>query len=288
MAKKHQAGMANRRSKAGDFLMFFILLLLGAFMLLPMLFSLIQSLKPMSEMYQFPPKFYTLRPTLDSYRSVFSLMSSMWVPFSRYLFNSLFVTVAATGMHLLFAAMAAYPLAKHQFPGKDFIFGSIMLALMFVSQVLFVPSFIINVKLGFLDTYYAYIFPSVGASIGLFLLRQFMMQLPDALLEAARIDGASEYLTFFKIVLPNVKPAIYTVAIFQFVGVWNGTPQDMVYTESLKIVRVALDQIGKSDANARYGPAMAASVLLMIPPVVVFLLFQRNVVETMTQAGIKG
>lgn len=286
--KRSKAGMKERRSRIGNFIIFSFILLLGLFMALPLIYCVIQSIKPANELFQFPPKFFVSRPTLSNYSEMFQIMSNLWVPFSRYIFNSLLIAVLGTLLHVLFASMAAYPLAKHNFPGKNFIFAVIMLGLMFVSQVTFVPSFILIAKLHILNTYFAYLFPHIGMAIGLFLMKQFISQLPDALIEAAKIDGASEYRTFFQIILPNVKPAIMTIAIFQFVHLWNNIPQDVVYNESLKIVRVALAQIAQSDAFARYGSGMAASVILMLPPIIVFLLLQKKVVETMTFAGIKG
>ncbi|MBD5460853.1 MAG: carbohydrate ABC transporter permease [Lachnospiraceae bacterium] len=280
-------GMDNRRSKIGNGFVIFLLLLLGAFMAFPLYYTVIQSLKPSEELFQFPPRLYVLRPTGEHYTELLQLMSNMWVPFSRYLFNTLFVTFAGTIFHVLFAGMAAYPLAKHKFPGRDFLFAVILLGLMFVGQVTFLPTYIIISKLGMLNTYWAYIAPSVGASLGLFLMKQFIEQLPDSLLEAARIDGASEWRTCFKIVFPNIKPAVLTVFIFQFVNIWNGLSKELVYDEQLKVVKVALEQISASNAYARMGSGMAGSVLLMIPPIVIFILMQRNVVETMTCAGLK-
>ncbi len=274
---KRKMGMDNRRSKIGNGFVVVLLLLLGAFMAFPLYYTLIQSLKPSEELFQFPPRLYVLRPTLEHYTELSQLMSNMWVPFSRYLFNTLFVTLAGTVFHVLFAGMAAYPLAKHKFPGRDALFAVILLGLMFVGQVTFLPSFIIIAKLHMLNTYWAYICPSIGASLGLFLIKQFIEQIPDALIEAARIDGAKEWRVYFRIVMPNI----------QFVNIWNGLSKELVYDEQLKVVKVALEQVSASNAYARMGSGMAGSVLLMIPPIVVFILMQRNVVETMTFAGMK-
>lgn len=285
--RKKKMGMDNRRSKIGNGFVIFLLLILGAFMAFPLYYTLIQSLKPSEELFQFPPRLYVIRPTGEHYTELLQLMSNMWVPFSRYLFNTLFVTFMGTIFHVLFAGMAAYPLAKHNFPGRDVLFAVILLGLMFVGQVTFLPTYIIISKLGMLNTYWAYIAPSIGASLGLFLMKQFIEQLPDSLLEAARIDGASEWRTCFRIVFPNIKPAVLTVFIFQFVNIWNGLSKELVYDEQLKVVKVALEQISASNAYARMGSGMAGSVLLMIPPIVIFVLMQRNVVETMTCAGLK-
>lgn len=287
MARKKKMGMENRRSKFGNGVTIFLLLVLGFLMAFPLYYTLIQSLKPSEELFQFPPRLYVIRPTTEHYTELFQLMSNMWVPFSRYLFNTLFVSLLGTVLHVILAGMAAYPLAKHKFPGKDALFALILLGLMFVGQVTFLPTFIIIAKLSLLNTYWAYLLPSIGASLGLFLMKQFIEQLPDALLEAARIDGSNEWRIFFRIVLPNVKPATLTVFIFQFVNIWNGLSKELVYDEQLKVVKVALEQISSSNVYARMGSGMAGSVLLMIPPIVIFIITQRNVVETMTFAGIK-
>ncbi len=284
---RKKLGLANRRSRIGNGFVIFLLLLLGAFMAFPLYYTLIQSLKPSEELFQFPPRLYVLRPTLEHYTELFQLMSNMWVPFSRYLFNTLFVAILGTVLHVLLAGMAAYPLAKHHFPGRDGLFNIILLGLMFVGQVTFLPTFIIISKLNMLNTYWAYLLPSIGASLGLFLMKQFIEQLPESILEAARLDGASEWRIYFQLVLPNIKPAVLTVFIFQFVNIWNGLSKELVYDEQLKVVKVALEQVSASNAYARMGSGMAGSVLLMIPPIIIFILMQRNVVETMTFAGMK-
>lgn len=284
---RKKLGMANRRSRIGNGFVIFLLLLLGAFMAFPLYYTLIQSLKPSEELFQFPPRLYVVRPTLEHYTELFQLMSNMWVPFSRYLFNTLFVAIVGTCAHVLLAGMAAYPLAKHHFPGRNGLFNTILLGLMFVGQVTFLPTFIIISKLNMLNTYWAYLLPSIGASLGLFLMKQFIEQLPESLLEAARLDGASEWRIYFQLVLPNIKPAVLTVFIFQFVNIWNGLSKELVYDEQLKVVKVALEQISASNLYARMGSGMAGSVLLMVPPIVIFILMQRNVVETMTFAGMK-
>lgn len=284
---KKKLGIDNRRSKIGNGLVIFLLLLLGAFMAFPLYYTVIQSIKPSEELFQFPPRLYVIRPTEEHYTELFQLMSNLWVPFSRYLFNTLFVSILGTVLHVVLAGMAAYPLAKHNFPGKDALFAIILLGLMFVGQVTFLPSFIIIAKLNLLNTYWAYILPNIGVSLGLFLMKQFIEQLPDSLIEAARIDGSSEWKIYFRIIFPNVKPAVLTVFIFQFVNIWNGLSKELVYDEQLKVVKVALEQVSASNAYARMGSGMAGSVLLMIPPIVVFILMQRNVVETMTFAGMK-
>lgn len=285
--RKKRMGVDQRRSKVGNAFVITIIVLLGTFMAFPLFYTVLQSIKPSEELFQFPPKLYVMRPTLDSYRELLQLMSNLWVPFSRYLFNTLLIAFAGTFFHVLLAGMAAYPLAKHNFPGKNLIFAIILLGLMFVGQVTFLPTFVIISKFGMLNTYWAYLCPTIGTSLGLFLIKQFIEQIPDSLLEAARIDGATEWRIYFKIIVANIKPAILTVIIFQFVNIWNGLSKELVYDEQLKAVKVALDQVSASSVYARMGSGMAGSVLLMIPPILVFIVLQKNVVETMTFAGMK-
>lgn len=287
-ALRTKAGVKARRSYTGNFLMFAFIGLLAVLSALPLIYTFMNSIKPIDELFQFPPKFSVARPTLDSYRELYQLSSTMWVPLSRYLFNTLFVAAAGTLLHALFASMAAYPLAKHRFPGKNVLFSIIVMGLMFVPAVTFMPLFVIMSETKLLNTYAALIFPGIGVSLGLFLMKQFIEQLPDAILEAARIDGASEFRTFFKIILPNATPALMTVILFQFTQMWNFTQADLVFGESLKVLRAALDQIvPKGDPILRAGAGSAASVILMLPPILLFILLQRKVVETMTFAGIK-
>ncbi len=286
--RRGKVSMKRRRSKTGNFFMFLGIFLLAAFMAFPLYYTVIQSLKPIEEIFRFPPTLYVNRPTLDNYGEMFRILANMWVPLSRYLFNTMMIAVLGTGLHVILAGMAAYPLAKHKFPGRNLIFAIIMLGLMFVPQVTFVPSFIIISKLGMLNTYWAQLLPTIGVSLGLFLMRQFMEQLPDAMMEAAKIDGAGEFRICFQIIFPSVKPAIVTVIIFQFINLWNLSGGDVVYNEELKTLTQAMSQISAANAYARYGPSMAAAVIMMLPPILIFVLLQRQVIETMTSAGIKG
>lgn len=282
-----KAGIRSRRSLFGNIIVFGFVALLGLFSALPFLFAVLTSFKPIDELMQFPPRFTIARPTLSNYGDLFQLATNMWVPLFRYLFNTATVAVVGTVFHVVFASMAAYPLAKHRFPGRNAIFAVIVMALMFVPQVTFIPQFVLMAELNLVNTYAALILPWIGASLGLFLMKQFIEQIPDAILEAARIDGAGEFTSFFRIVWPNTKPAIMTVVIFQFINLWNYSPKELVYSESIKVFRMALEQIVAGDPIARMGAGAAASVILMLPPIIVFVLLQRKVVETMTFAGIK-
>jgi ABC-type glycerol-3-phosphate transport system permease component len=274
------------RSAGGTVLIFIILGLFGAFMATPMIYAVVQAFKPPEEIFIFPPRFYVVSPTLKNFTMIGKLSNSLWVPFSRYLFNSVFVSIAGTAGNVLLASMAAYPLAKHDFPGRKMLFRLVTVALLFNGGVMSLAQYIIMARLGFINTYWALILPSAASTMGLFLMRQFMLQIQDALLEAARIDGAGEYRIFFTVVMPMVKPAWLTQILFAFQGIWGMTGGNFIYSENLKLFPTALDQI-KSGGIARSGVGSAASLIMIIPPVIMFIITQSNIMETMAHSGIK-
>ena len=275
------------RSRLGNVMVWIVLIVAGLFMSVPLIYAVTASLKPFEEIFLFPPKLYVINPTWDNYTALFSLTGELTVPFSRYLFNSFFIAVATTVIQIIFASMAAYPLAKGDFPGKNIIFNVIVFSLMFVSQVTFMPQYILMAKLQLLNTWWSLLLPTVGSSMGLFLMKQFMEQIPYAIIESARLDGAGEGRIVFSLVFPNVKPAWLTLAIFTFQGMWNTTGSAYLFDEDIKLLPTALAQITQSNATARMGVGMATTVILMIPPILFFILSQSNVVKTMAFAGIK-
>ena len=276
------------RSLGGNIAVWILLLLTGAFLALPLVYALVSSLKPFSEIFIFPPRFFVKNPTLDNFVDLFILCANSWVPFSKYLFNSVFIAVATTFLCVVFSSMCAYPLAKNQFPGKKFIFNLVVVSLMFVSQVTFLPQYIIIAKMNLIDTYWALILPPLGGTMGVFLMKQFMEQIPTPILEAARIDGYNEFSIFAKIIMPNVKPAWMTLIIFTFQGVWNNAgTQSYVFSEDLRTLPTMLSQIVSSNTMARVGTGAAATVFLMLPPILLFVFLQRSVEETMAFAAIK-
>ena len=274
------------RSRAGNILLFILLFLIGCFMTLPLVYSIVNAFKPMEEFFVFPPKFYVVNPTTENFVDLFSLTSNLWVPFSRYIFNSLFVSITATFGNLLLAVNAAYVLAKHTFRGKSIVWGIIIVAIMFSTKIMMIPQYLIYSKIGIIDTHWVIILPALGMTIGVFLLKQFMENVPNAILESARIDGAGEFRICWKIVVPAVKPAMITLLIFVFQAVWTNTGSNLLYSEELKVLPTILMQIGTS-GMARAGTTAAASLLLLIPPVVFFVIAQSQIIETMTNSGIK-
>ena len=275
------------RSAGGNFLVALFLLLLGAFMLLPIYYTVVNSLKPIHELFLFPPRLYVTSPTLDNFRGLIRIQGQAPVPFERYAFNSLFVTVAATGGFMLAASMAAYPLAKHRFPGKKVILQLVVFAILFRTEVTAVPQYILMVKTRLIDTYAALILPALATSFGVFLMTQFAEGIPEEILESARIDGSKEIPLFFRMVLPMVRPAWLTLGIFTFTSVWSTTGTQFIYSEELKMLPAMLAQIGGAGLS-RAGVSAAVSVLLMVPPVVMFLFCQRSVIETMAHSGLKS
>ena len=274
------------RSHFGNFLIFAMLVLVGIFMGLPLYYSVIQSLKPVEERFIFPPRFYVVNPTSVNYSQLFQLVSDLTVPFSRYLFNSVFISIASTGVGVLIGAMAAYPFAKKKFPGKNMMWKLIMMTLLFSGGVTGLPAYIIKAKLGLLNTYWVLILPSLASTLHMFLLRQFMLQIPDSLLDAAKLDGANDFVIFMNVIMPNVKPAWMTVMVLSFTNIWNTGSAGVIFKEELKLLPTALSQIS-AGGIARSGASAAASVLLMIPPIVSFVLTQSKMLQTMAHSGIK-
>ena len=275
------------RSIGGNILVFLLLLICGAFMVLPLYLTVVNAFKPLSELFIFPPRFYVVNPTMDNFSDMMTLIQAMRVPFERYLFNSVFITVAGTVIYILLASVAAYPLAKHRFRGKTLFVNLVIWAMLFRPEVLAIPQYIIIANLNWLNSYLAVIVPALASSMGVFLMRQFMEAfIPNSLLEAAKIDGAGEWRILRSIVMPMVKPAWLTLAIFTFQSLWTQTGSTFIYNEEMKVLPTALGQIS-SGGIARAGVSSAVALFLLIPPVVLFLFSQKSVIETMSHSGIK-
>ena len=275
------------RSAGGDTGITIMLTALGLFMFVPMYYVIIQSLKPLDELFMFPPRFYVIKPTLENFGDLFTLMGDSWVPFSRYIFNTVFITICGTLGNLIFASMAAYSLAKLRFPGRNAIFQLIVTSLMFHSTVNAVTHFIILSSFGWIDTYLSVIIPSMATTMGLYLMKQFMeSSVPDTVLESARLDGASEFRTYLTIAMPMVKPAWLTLMIECFKSLWNSGSSIYIHSEELKTFNYAIQQI-ISGGIARSGAGAASTVVMMAVPITVFVLNQSQIIETMGSSGMK-
>ena len=275
------------RSAGGDTGITIVLTILGLFMFLPMYYVVIQSFKPLDELFMFPPRFYVINPTFDNFTDLVTLMSDSWVPFSRYIFNTVFLTICGTLGNLVFASMAAYSLAKLRFPGRNAIFQIIVMSLMFHSTVNQVTHFIILSSFGWIDTYLSIIVPSMATTMGLYLMKQFMeTSVPDTVLESARLDGASEFRTYLTIAMPMVKPAWLTLIVYSFQGLWNTGSTIYIYSEQLKTFSYAIGQI-LAGGIVRAGAGAASTVVMMIVPILVFIISQSRILETMATSGMK-
>ncbi|QGH33490.1 ABC transporter permease subunit [Gracilibacillus salitolerans] len=267
-------------------LLFLFLAVFGMFMALPLVYAVNNAFKPLDELFIFPPRFFVRNPTLDNFYDLVAVMGDSWVPISRYFFNTILITVFGTGGHIIFASMAAYPLAKYKFPGSKVIFQIVILALMFSPHVTAIPNYLVMSGLGWIDSYLSLIIPAMAFPLGLFLMKQFMEQIPDAMLEAAKIDGASEFHIFWKIVMPNVKPAWLTLLILQFPILWGTNGGNFIYSEELKTLNYALEQITEAGI-ARAGVGAAVALILMSVPIILFIVSQSKVIETMSSSGMK-
>lgn len=283
---KYKKKVRVSRSKWGSALLFLVLLVFGAFSAYPLIMTASNAFKPLDELFLFPPRLFPRNVTFDNFRDLSDLMGNSWIPFSRYFFNTIFITAVGTVGHVIIASMAAYPLAKYNFPGKKVLFALVVYSLMFAPQVTSIPNYIIISGIGLVDTSWAIILPAIGSSLGLYLMKQFMEQVPMDLIESAKIDGASEYRIFWQIVMPLVKPAWLTLVILLFQRLWATDGGTFLFSEELKPLSYALRQIAQGSIE-RQGTIAAVSFIMMIVPVGFFILSQSRVVETFSTSGMK-
>ena len=275
------------RSAGGDFGITIFLIILGVIMFLPLYYVVIQSFKPLDELFYYPPKFYVINPTWDNFTSLFTLMSESWVPFSRYIFNTVFITFCGTLGNLVLSSLCAYALSKIPFPGRKFFFQLVEKSLMIGSTVGSIITFIIISWLGLMDNYLAIILPAWSSTLGLYLMKNFMdSNVTTSILESARLDGAGEFRTFWSIAMPMVKPAWLTLIIYSFQGLWNSGASIFIHSEELKTLNYAMTQI-LTAGIARSGASAASGVIMMVVPIVVFIISQSKIIETMGSSGMK-
>lgn len=275
------------RSKGGNVVYFSLLALAGLFTLLPMIYMVVTSLKPLDELLIFPPRFFVQRPTFSNYSALPALLSSMKIPLSRYIFNSVFISVIVTFFQIIIGSMAAFVLSKHRIRGAAIFFLIVQFSLLYNGQTLAIPQYVIFSQLKIINTYWVYILPALQSSLSVFLFKQYIDDsIPPPLLEAAKIDGANLFQVYWQIVMPNIKPAWMTVSLFGFQAIWSIQPAGTIFDESLRALPSILSQISVGGI-ARAGSSMAASVILMLPPVLIYIISQSRVMETMSSAGIK-
>lgn len=282
--RKH--AVVLNRSVGGDLSITILLAIFGLFMFLPVYYLIITAFKPIGEMFLTPPNFYVIKPTLQNFIDLFASMTSTWVPISRYIFNTVFISLGATVGCLIIGSMAAYAISKVHFPGANAIFQMIVYSLMISSTVTGIAHFIIFVGLGWLNTYTISIVPIWASTLGLYLMKNFIdSTIHDSMIEAARIEGASEFRIYLTLVMPLVKPAWLTLMITVFQQVWNVGASSYVYSENLKTFDNAINSI--ISASGTQGAGAAATVIMMSVPMIVFIISQSKIVETMGSSGMK-
>ena len=278
----------NNRSRVMDGAIFLFLAFGAFFMGMPLILAVSSAFKPLDEFWLFPPTILPIHPTLRNFSDLFTIMSNSLVPFTRYLYNTVFITLVGTFGHVMIASMCAYALAKFRFKGKNLIFSAVVLSLMFSGAVTGIPNFMIMQFLGFVDTHLAIIIPAIGASLGLYLMKQFMEQIPDTYIESARVEGAMEIQIFWRIVMPMVKPAWLTLTVLSVQALWNTGASVFIFQEELKPLGFAVSQIMAGSAGvARAGVGAAVGVVMMSVPIVTFLVTQSGIIETMGSSGLK-
>ncbi len=264
---------------------------MAVFMLLPLVYIFNHAFKPLHELFLFPPTFIVRDPTWQNFVELMSLTQSTFVPVSRYLFNSIVVTLITTAGMVITGALCAYPLSKHKFPGSKLVFSLIMISILIVPTVIQIPSYVVVQSLGIFNTYLGHVLPVIAMPVGVFLMKQFMDQVPDEILEAAKIDGATELGIFMKVVVPIVMPAVATITILAFQGAWSNAATSQMYMqdESMKTLPFYMSTLTANLANsvARQGAAAAGALIMFLPQLIIFLFFQGKVIKTMAHSGIK-
>ncbi|MGI8315905.1 carbohydrate ABC transporter permease [Halobacillus mangrovi] len=292
MASFHGTKINPDRFHKSQLKFYFILIPIAILMIIPIVYIFSHAFKPIDELFAYPPRFFVQKPTLQNFQDLASNTNATGVPMSRYLFNSIVVTLIVVFLTVLISTMAGYVFSKKNFKFKKTIFEINTIALMFVPAAVVIPRYLLIDEVGLLDTFFAHIFPLLAMPVGLFLVKQFIDQIPDELLEAARIDGANDFHIFFKIIVPLVKPAIATIAILAFQAVWNNAETSTLFVddENLKtfaffMSTLASDTGGNSVAGQ--GMAAAASLIMFVPNLIIFIFLQSKVMNTMAHSGIK-
>ncbi len=263
---------------------------IALFMLMPLLYIFNHAFKPFDELIEYPPRFFVQRPTLDNFAELFQTATTTGIPVSRYLFNSVVITLLVVFLSIFLATITGFALSKLKFHIKGPLLQINTLAMMFVGAAVVIPRYIIIEQLGLIDSFFVHILPMLALPVGLFLVKQFIDQIPNELLEAAKIDGASSFMIYWKIILPLVKPAIATIAILTFQGVWNNADISATYinTDALKTFAYYMSTLASSsNVVAGQGMNAVASLIMFLPNLIIFIFLQNKVMNTMVHSGIK-
>ncbi len=270
--------------------LYIFLIALVSFTALPLVYLVSSAFKPLDELFLFPPRFFVKRPTFNNFTELLTAVSSSTVPFTRYFFNSAFVSMASVGMSVIVCSMATYSITKLKLPFAKMFFNLIVAALMFSPPAAAISNYILVNKLGMMNTYWALIIPKVAGSYYFFLMRQNFILIPDVIVESARIDGCNPWKIYTKIIMPLSKPVLATITVFSFVANWNDFHSPLIYInkQALKTLPLALQMLqGGAGQVARSGAMAAAALLTTAPTIIVFVFMQSKVINTMAHTGIK-
>lgn len=278
-----------KRFSMGQIKFYAILLPLAIFMIIPVVFVINQAFKPLGELFAFPPTILAKNPTTDNFKDLFALSGTTGVPMSRYLLNSLLITVLTVLLNLVITVSAAYAFSKKKFKGNKALFGLNQLALMFVPTAVAVPRYIVIVRMGLINSWWAHILPLIAMPVGLFLVKQFVDQIPDALIEAAVMDGAKDFTIIRKVIIPLTRPALATSIVLTFQQVWGAVEasNNFITDDSMRTLAFYLNSIATNNTVAAQGMVAAASVILFLPTLMIFICMQSQVMNTMSHSGIK-
>lgn len=270
------------------FLLF--ILPIATFMVLPIIYIFNHAFKPMDELFAFPPRFFVIRPTFANFSDLFEVASATGIPMSRYLFNSIVITLVVVVLSILVSSMSGYALSKLKFRMKSTLMTMNNIALMFVGASVIIPRYLIIESLGLIDSFWVHVLPGLAVPVGLFLIKQFIDQIPDELLDAAKIDGATHFQIYLKIIMPLIKPAIATIAIVSFQAIWNNAETSVIYInrESLKTFAFYMSTLTTAtNVVAGQGMAAAAALIMFLPNLIIFIMLQSKVMNTMAHSGLK-
>ena len=279
-----------QKFERGQIKIMVILLPLVIFMALPLVFIANHAFKPMEELFAFPPTFFVKNATMENFTKLIKFSRTAGIPLSRYVFNRIAVTALTVGLSLLFTTFAAFALAKLKFKGRDLMMSINQLAIMFVATAVLIPRYLVICNLGMIDSIWAHVLPLLAYPVALFLVKQFVEQVPDALIEAAYIDGATDMTVYRKIILPMIKPAIATAAILVFQQVWANMETSNYYIndDSMKTLTFYMNSlVNANNTVSGQGMAAAATLIMFVPNLVLFIILQNNVMNTMAHSGIK-
>ena len=275
------------RSTGGDIVIILFLLIGGAFMVIPMILIISNAFKPLNELFLFPPRLIVRNPTTKNFHDLMVMMAQSWVPFGRYLLNSLIIVTLGTLGNVFFGSLAAYVISVRRVPGTKTFMSIVVLSLMFTSEVTRIPNYVTIAFLGWLDSLRSIIIPRWSAPLGLYLVSRFIEGMIDrSLIEAAEIDGAGDFRIYWQIVMPNIKPAWLTMIILSFQELWRTQGGHYIYSEQLKTLPYALNQLAAQGGVARQGVQAAVTLIMMIVPIIVFLINQSKIVDTMGHSGM--